>query len=204
MFCTSHTLFFSKGNRWSIARHYGAFILRCTELGANIREEFLTQIENWTKADEFLLDSDGEISIKSLLVDSQRWDGIDDYLRSMQPPIEHKGQWGGWAESFCVAWIWEVKVLCFFQNSDDSLSLACEAYGHPHPRYQLCLLWSGTHYDVLTPTDLGGEHSRDDGIVALCLVCSQINISSCPRMFTYNILSIYTYTFACTTSADTQ
>ena len=156
------------------------------------------------KGDEFLPDSDGEISIKSLLVDSQRWDGIEDYLQSMKPPITSKRQWGGWAESFCVAWIWEVKVLCFFQNSDDSLSLACEAYGHPHPRYQLCLLWSGTHYDVLTPTDLGGEHSRDDGIVALCLVCSQINISSCPRMFTYNILSIYTYTFACTTSADTQ
>ena len=156
MFCTSHTLFFSKGNRWSIARHYGAFILRCTELGANIREEFLTQIENWTKADEFLPDSDGEISIKSLLVDSQRWDGIDDYLRSMQPPIEHKGQWGGWAESFCVAWMMRVKVLCFLKNSDDSLSLACEAYGHPRPRYQLCLLWSGGHYDVLTlnPVDL--------------------------------------------------
>ena len=111
-----------------------------TELGANIREEFLTQIENWTKADEFLPDSDGEISIKSLLVDSQRWDGIDDYLRSMQPPIEHKGQWGGWAESFCVAWMMRVKVLCFLKNSDDSLSLACEAYGHPRPRYQLCLL----------------------------------------------------------------
>ena len=108
------------------------------------------------KGDEFLPDSDGEISIKSLLVDSQRWDGIDDYLRSMQPPIEHKGQWGGWAESFCVAWMMRVKVLCFLKNSDDSLSLACEAYGHPRPRYQLCLLWSGGHYDVLTlnPIDL--------------------------------------------------
>ena len=74
----------------------------------------------------------------------------------MKPPITSKRQWGGWAESFCVAWIWEVKVLCFFQNSDDSLSLACEAYGHLHPRYQLCLLWSGTHCDVLTldPVDL--------------------------------------------------
>ena len=108
------------------------------------------------KGTEFLPDSDGEISIKSLLVDSQRWDGIDDYLQGMKPPIKDKRQWGGWAESFCVAWMTHAKVLCFLENSDASLSLACEPYGHPRPLYQLCLLWSGSHYDVLTwnPEDL--------------------------------------------------
>ena len=126
-------------------------------LGARTRAVLLEQIESWQKkGDEFLPDSDGEISIKSLLVDSQRWDGIDDYLEGMKPPIKDKRQWGGWAESFCVAWMMHAKVLCFLENSDASLSLACEPYGHPRPHYQLCLLWSGSHYDVLTwnPEDL--------------------------------------------------
>ena len=90
------------------------------------------------------------VSVKTLLVDSQRWLDAEEYVQGMQPPIESQRQWGGWAETFCVASVHHSKVLNFIRIGNDSICLACGPYGHPRQRYHLCLLWSGTHYDALS------------------------------------------------------
>ena len=43
-------------------------------------------------------------------------------------------------------------MLVFNMNNDKaSLSLACDPIGYPHASIALCLLYSGSHFDVVTP-----------------------------------------------------
>ena len=103
------------------------------------------------EAERDLPDSEG-VSVKTLLLDSQRWPGVEAYIQGMTPPITSSRQWGGWAEAYFIASRWRMKVLHFVQYGNDSIGLACQAYGHPHSSDYLCLLWDGTHYDALKLT----------------------------------------------------
>ena len=104
---------------------------------------------------EILPGSDG-ISVKTLLIDSQRWPGIKEYLECMKPPINNHRQWGGWAESLYIASLSQTKVLNFIMCGNDSIGLACGVYGHPDAQTHWCLLWTGGHYYALelSPSDL--------------------------------------------------
>ena len=125
------------------------------EAGKRLRQKFLTLAETSMEKEEILPGSGG-ISVKTLLIDSQRWPGVEEYIKNMTPPISEPRQWGGWAELLCLASLRQTKVLLFIQCGNDSIGLACGAYGHPHPKTHLCLLWSGVHYDALklSPFDL--------------------------------------------------
>ena len=105
---------------------------------------------------EAILPGSGGISVKTLLIDNQRWPGIEDYIECMTPPITSQRQWGGWTESLCIASIAKMKVLNFIMCVNDPIGLACEAYGYPDSQTYLCRLWSGDHYDALklSPVDL--------------------------------------------------
>ena len=122
-------------------------------LGSRLREFFLKWAQIKMDHKESLPGSDG-VSLQSFLVDQSKWSCMEDYISDMTQSTTET-QWGGYAEAHCIASWWGVKVLVFNMNEDkDSLHLVCEPIGYPHASITLCILYSGTHFDVVTPGSL--------------------------------------------------
>ena len=63
------------------------------EAGKRLREKFLEWAKKAMEEEQTLPGADG-ISVKTLLIDSQRWHGVEEYIEGMKPPITSRRQWG--------------------------------------------------------------------------------------------------------------
>ena len=112
--------------------------------GCACRLQFLTCVETMMNSNAQL----AGLCVKTLLVDTGRWQGPEEYLATMRSALGCRRQWGGYAEAACVASLWKLDIF-FVLHSDRSLTLTCEPIRPNGAQGSVCLLWTGTHYDLL-------------------------------------------------------
>ena len=113
--------------------------------GCACRLQFLTCVETMMNSNAQL----AGLCVKTLLVDTGRWQGPEEYMATMRSALGCRRQWGGYAEAACVASLWKLDIFFFVLHSDMSLTLTCEPIRPNGAQGSVCLLWTGTHYDLL-------------------------------------------------------
>ena len=79
------------------------------------------------------------------------WGSLEEYLDAMKPPITDRRQWGGFAEAAIIAACWNVQVVLFLDLPGGQVAMMTEPVGRGERR--ICVLWRGTHYDLLIVRD---------------------------------------------------
>ena len=82
--------------------------------GVACRLQFLSCVETMMHNNAQL----AGLCVKTLLVDTGRWHGPEEYLATMRSELACRRQWGGYAEAACVAGLWKLEVffLCCTQT----------------------------------------------------------------------------------------
>ena len=125
------------------------------ELGANCRNVFLDKIEairqQKTHGAPGLVNSWSGLDLEIALDIGRSWPSVEEYLIRMRPPIMHRRQWGGYAEAVLISYDWKAVVAIFLKTSVGKYVLLCEPVVPPeaNPERRICVVWSGTHYDLL-------------------------------------------------------
>ena len=80
------------------------------------------------------------------------WPTPEAYLEGMAGPVEGSRQWGGHAEATLMAFQLRIKIFIFTRVSESSMSLTDHPVG-PENGLPVCILWTGTHFDVIRLTE---------------------------------------------------
>ena len=113
------------------------------EMGQKCREWFLTSVEPMFHQNKVI----HGLPVKSILLDSQRWQSPTKYLAGMGAPITGRRQWGGFSEAIVIASLWHVQIAIFAEDQHGFFPII-EPLGD-ESRQQICLLWKRTHYELL-------------------------------------------------------
>ena len=118
--------------------------------GARCRKWFLEFAKQ--KVQEKALVQEG-LTVAQVLLDSGSWKTIDEYIAEMSKAPDRR-RWGGFAEASVMAFHWGVRVGFFAMTEGEvEVFLLCAPAGPTDSHARICLLWTGTHYEVLQLDD---------------------------------------------------
>jgi hypothetical protein len=123
------------------------------EKGAQCRTWFLDLVKGLMQRKAELHPGLG-VTVEEVLLESGCWATPDEYVSAMSTPLPNRGTWGGFAEASVMAYRWNVRIALFAMNaSSEELFLLFEPAEPRNAEARVCLLWTGTHYDLLVLDD---------------------------------------------------
>ena len=128
----------------------GGFAERA-ELGNRCRRDYLDTIAERHRLGQTF----AGVDISAALDIGRQWTSVEQYVASMDFPIEHRRQWGGYGEALLLSHEWGRVVAIFGQTAKGEHFLLCEPIRPPgaDDKSRICLLWKRTHYDLLVVPD---------------------------------------------------
>jgi hypothetical protein len=94
------------------------------------------------------------VTVEEVLLESGCWATPDEYVSAMSTPLPNRGTWGGFAEASVMAFHWKVRVAFFaLTECKKQVFLLCDPAGPQGATARICLLWTGSHYELLVLDD---------------------------------------------------
>ena len=82
------------------------------------------------------------------------WSSLANYMATMALPITSRRQWGGFMEAVIMGQLWQMQVAFFLElHAGGNVKMMTEPVGTGE-RGRICLLWRGSHYELLSLSDL--------------------------------------------------
>ena len=94
------------------------------------------------------------LTVEHVLLESGRWATADAYISAMSKTVKDRSTWEGFAEASVMAYHWNVRIAFFAMTaSGEELLSLFEPAGPRNVEARICLLWTGTHDDLLVLDD---------------------------------------------------